>query len=732
MTPSQILDRQRHALDQRRTLEAIWTDAYAHVLPKPHEATALFDATAADAAEQLAAALLAELTPPWSRWFGLAPARDLADTPAGQAAAYALEGTADVLQSHLDRSNFAVEMHQAFLDLVITGTGVLLVEEAPPGETSALRFTAVPVRHAVLEEGPSGRLDNVYRETALTLAEIRRRFPFAELPPALDRMKDDEAPAKLRVVEAVWPDRFGHRYAAVLDASAGAEPVLLAQGGFADPPYIAFRWLKAPGEVYGRGPVVKALPDIRTANRVVELVLKNASIAVTGIWQAEDDGVLNPATVQLVPGAIIPRAPGSAGLTPLAAPGNFDVSQLMLNDLRSRIRQALLVDRLGVRLSAEPGAYIAHNRHVFFGPAFELQAEDRPIAGIPFLSEVSSRAVIAYGLRMERCSRFVARHTGAAQDHVYEVAWASQAYGVDIDYAPGSTRVGSVVRGLHQAAAHREYVREVASVPCLRAAAYRWTATQTGFDRLACLSSNVGGTPATLADYAFTGLDAYALGAQGVTLQGGRGLGFVVDARRTKEFALAADADNPRLVVQCFDAAMNIMTDANGPLVRASGMSLAWNPTARWWHGAADLNDANLTRLQAVRLEPSVGYAIIGVARIGTDYEVRAMRLACDPAQAPPLLFGLPGLPHGGRHLRAEQAYEGATFAANSTLQVNVPVPAARPGDFAQAAYTLSTSAIVFLAQIGAQDLVTVTMWNRSAGSVPLNPGTVRVRVVKS
>jgi hypothetical protein len=92
---------------------------------------------------------------------------------------------------------------------------------------------------------------------------------------------------------------------------------------------------------------MKALPDIRTANKVVELVLKNASIAATGIWQAEDDGVLNPATVKLVPGAIIPRAPGSAGLTPLAAPGNFDVSQLVLQDLRTRIRGALLADRLG-------------------------------------------------------------------------------------------------------------------------------------------------------------------------------------------------------------------------------------------------------------------------------------------------------------------------------------------------------------------------------------------------
>jgi len=389
-------------------------------------------------------------------------------------------------------------------------------------------------------------------------------------------------------------------------------------------------------------------------------------------------------------------------------------------------------DRFGVRLSAAPGAYIAHNRHVFFGPAFELQAEGRPILGIPFLSEVSSRAVLAYALRMEGCSPFVARHTASAQDHVYEVAWASQGYGVDIDYAPGATRVGGVVRALHQAAAHREFTRQVAMVPSLRAAAFRWSATQTGFDQLACLSSNVGGTPSTLAHFAFPGLDAYALGAEGVTLQGGRGLGFVVDARRAKEFALAVDADSPRLVVQCFDAAMNLLTEANGALVRASGQSLVWNGTARWWQGSTDLSDANLTRLQVVRLEPSVAYAIIGVARIGADYEVRAMGLACDPAHSPGLLYGLPGLPHGARQLRAEQAHEGGTFGANSTAQVNLPLPGARPGDFVQAAYSLSTSAIVFLAQIGAQDLVTVTMWNRSAGSVTLNPGTVRVRAVKS
>ena len=344
MDPTEILARHAAALERRRPLEPLWQACYDHVLPGPVAAPTLFDATAADGAEQLAASLLAELTPPWSRWFGLSPARPTED----RAVAMALEDAAARLQGHLDRSNFTVEMHQAFLDLVVAGTGLLLVEEAPLGEASAFRFTAVPVRSAVLEEGPDGRLSVIYRPSRMTAAQLQARFPGAELPAAL--VRDPADPALHPVLEAVWPDRGTTRYAAVL--ADPTQPVLLAEGRFAENPAIAFRWLKAPGETYGRGPVMKALPDIRTANKVVELVLKNASIAVTGIWQAEDDGVLNPDTVKLVPGAIIPKAPGSAGLTPLAAPGNFDVSQLVLQDLRARIRTALLADRIGPLQSA--------------------------------------------------------------------------------------------------------------------------------------------------------------------------------------------------------------------------------------------------------------------------------------------------------------------------------------------------------------------------------------------
>ena len=337
--PEALLAGYRRAEARRRPWEALWRDCAAHALPDGgNETWRLYDATAADAAEQLAASLLAELTPPFERWVGFEPGRDAAADSAG-----VLEEAAATVQGHLDRSAFAVEMHQALLDLVVLGTGCLLFEESALGRASAFRFTAVPLMEAVLEEGPEGRLDRVWRRRALGPAQLRARFPRA---PALA----GEGP--FGVVEAVMPEPGGgYGYRAVLEGGGGRAAQSLAEGRFAVSPFVCFRWLKAPGEVYGRSPVMKALPDIKTADKVVELILKNASIAATGIWQADDDGVLDPAAVELVPGAVMPKAVGSAGLTPLAAPGRFDVSQLVLEDLRKRIRHALLADRLAAPAS---------------------------------------------------------------------------------------------------------------------------------------------------------------------------------------------------------------------------------------------------------------------------------------------------------------------------------------------------------------------------------------------
>ncbi|CAA7613109.1 conserved hypothetical protein [Candidatus Terasakiella magnetica] len=350
-----LLKRYRRAKERRAVWESHWQECYDYALPlrdavlhaaTPGEKKAdrLFDGTAPDAVDQLAASLLSELTPPWAQWFGLT-ASDRLPAEERDRLAPVLDRIGAALQSHFDRSNFAVEMHQCYLDVVTGGTACLLFEEAPPGEASAFRFTAVPLGQVVMEEGPQGRLDVTFRRSELSLAALRARFPAATLPEDIVHAASDDPELRIGVIEAVVPIANGHAYAAVLDDDE--RDLILADGRFEMTPFINFRWLKAPGEVYGRSPVMKALPDIKTANKVVELVLKNATIAVTGIWQADDDGVLNPANIKLVPGTIIPKAVGSAGLQPLTAPGRFDTSQLVLEDLRGRIRHALLADKLG-------------------------------------------------------------------------------------------------------------------------------------------------------------------------------------------------------------------------------------------------------------------------------------------------------------------------------------------------------------------------------------------------
>ena len=355
----QIYAKYKKALAKRSSWDSTWEECYEFALPQRESTFSqstskinrLFDGTAPDCVDQLAALMLSEMTPPWGRWFQLTAGTDLSQSDFAEVSP-TLEKISDTLQAHFDRSNFALEIHQCYLDLITTGTTCLLFEEAPVGYASAFRFLCVPLSEICLDEGPSGRLDCTFRKSQMDYLTLKNRFPNFELTDkAVRALTEDDV--KISVIESVLPRvGGGYTYSVFLEPDNQHDSLkgvnsLLKESVFSTSPFISFRWVKAPGEVYGRSPVMKALPDIKTANKVVELILKNASIAVTGIWLAEDDGVLNPANIKLTPGAIIPKAVGSKGLTPLEAPGKFDVSQLVIEDLRSHIRHALLGDKLG-------------------------------------------------------------------------------------------------------------------------------------------------------------------------------------------------------------------------------------------------------------------------------------------------------------------------------------------------------------------------------------------------
>ena len=320
----------RRALDARAPWLARWDAAMRYTMPtNDTDVATLFDATAADAVDNLAASIYSLMTPPESLWLTLIPESDA--SPDADAATAAL-------RANLNDSNFYTTIHQCYLDLVILGTACLFMAETPIGASSAFSFTAVPMRDiAILPNA-------VFHTATIPACEVLEKYP-TWTPPAdiADQIKRDPA-TPLRLVQSL----IGTEFTAWLDVGGDIENNIVARGTFETNPYIIFRWSVLSGEQYGRGPVLRALPDIKTANKVVELVLKNATIAVSGIWQADDDGVINLNNINLTPGAIIPKAVGSSGLTPLSSGADFDVSQIILKDLRDRIRHALLADRLGL------------------------------------------------------------------------------------------------------------------------------------------------------------------------------------------------------------------------------------------------------------------------------------------------------------------------------------------------------------------------------------------------
>ena len=218
----------------------------------------------------------------------------------------------------------------------------------PGDDLNPVTFTPVPQYLIALEEGPSGTVDNVYRKFKVRGEAIKRQFPDATLPQSLE-LKIKEKPQELiELCEAVIIDPIvkDYCYHIVHDKSKSE----LVYRRMEQSPWVVSRYMKVPGEVMGRGPLTTAIPDIKTLNKTLELLLKNASLAISGIYTAADDGVLNPNNIKITPGAIIPVArnggPQGASLSPLPRAGDFNVSQIVINDLRMNIKKTLLDDTL--------------------------------------------------------------------------------------------------------------------------------------------------------------------------------------------------------------------------------------------------------------------------------------------------------------------------------------------------------------------------------------------------
>ena len=358
LTVEQLLQRHKIAQNRKEDFRSLYEDAMEYALPQRNlysgdyennnggrkKMVRVFDSTAINSTQRFANRLQSGIFPPQRKWCRLEPGSDIpADRRAE--AQRALDMYSDKMFAVLKQSNFDIAMGEFLLDLAV-GTAVMLVQ--PGDAVSPINFIPVPQYLVSFEEGANGQVDNVYRRMRLKGEAITQQWPDAVISQELQTMIDEKPTEEVELVEAtVYDYERGDYCYHVIHPKSTSE---LVYRRIKTSPWVVSRYMKVAGEIYGRGPVLTALPDIKTLNKTLELLLKNASLAITGVYTAADDGVLNPATVRIVPGAIIPvaRNGGAQGeaLKPLPRAGDFNVSQIIINDLRANIKRTLLDESL--------------------------------------------------------------------------------------------------------------------------------------------------------------------------------------------------------------------------------------------------------------------------------------------------------------------------------------------------------------------------------------------------
>ena len=355
-----ILDRAEKARPRRDAFAQLMRDIYQYAMPErdawnsyapgqDRVSPKVFDSTAVVATPRFANRLQSAMLPAQQRWCRLNLPPELAGADGAQEVQRDLELLTDRMFRHIHVSNFDLEAN-AFCHDMAAGTACLLVENgrlaARRSRGPLLRFQCIPSAKVAFDEGPWGNVEGVFFDQELPARLITRTYPDATLPQAIADLARDQPDTMVKLLQSTTYDADADSWR--FDVIHDREPLL--RRAYRTCPWIIGRWTKAPGEIHGRGPLSQALPDIRTLNRLVELFLMNSSLQIAGVWTAADDGTLNPATVRLTPGAVIPVRSNGGPLGPslarLPVGSDFTLSEMLRDKLATTIRQVMFDDPL--------------------------------------------------------------------------------------------------------------------------------------------------------------------------------------------------------------------------------------------------------------------------------------------------------------------------------------------------------------------------------------------------
>lgn len=350
----QVIDKVAALKSNRLNFEKSWQEISELVLPRKADFTAmrtagaprtrkLFETTAVNAAEMLAAGLHGLMTNPAGKWFALQTAETSDSKPVRQW----LERAEQVIADEIARpaAAFATNIHEVYLDLAVLGTAGLYVGWNE--DKDCLLFQSRFLGELFIAENVAGQVDEVYRVFRLPVSKIVKTWGEDVLPERLRFLVRQGKDEDCEIIHAVVPNPLYEKDSVFQKPMMSAyvltdTQTVLFSGGFDEMPLFVVRWSKASGEVYGRSPAFSALPDIKMLQEMMRETLIAAQLANRPPVLVRDDDQFSP--LATVPGGVIryngePPKPFSSG-------ANSGIGLDMMNEIRARLRTAFYNDVL--------------------------------------------------------------------------------------------------------------------------------------------------------------------------------------------------------------------------------------------------------------------------------------------------------------------------------------------------------------------------------------------------
>lgn len=384
MTPSQIRQKFNTLFAQRKSLiEETWSDISKYIDPMRNanffepltsENEVRFseperrDVTATVGADLLAANINSAMTSFSFRWFELG-FRDLELKDDNDAREW-LEACADVMFSELYDSNFATEVQEAYLDLVVYGNSVM-TQEASTTDWEGLKFDNIPIREFYFEEDRDGRPLNVYRLLQWPASKIIDRFGADNVPASVTKAYKAADTTKIEVIFCIYrrPDipldttgmvaseKRPYGYAYIL--RNGKDNDTLETGGYYENPAYITRWRKTSGSQWGYGPGNVAIPAVKVVNTAIDLIIEQAELDLAPPIMTTTRGLIGKFDYSA---RAVNKVRAIADVQPFQTGTKADLSLIVLEDLRQQVRAIFMTDQLQLKESPAMSATEAQIR----------------------------------------------------------------------------------------------------------------------------------------------------------------------------------------------------------------------------------------------------------------------------------------------------------------------------------------------------------------------------------